>query len=56
MRQDKIYKYLDMNLDYTVSGIARISTMEYIDDILNAFDKMDPINSGTKYSTSPKHA
>ena len=44
-----------MNLDYTVSGIYRINIMEYMDDILTLFDKMDPINSGTKSSASPEN-
>ena len=35
----KIHKYLGMNLDYTVSEIARISILEYIYEILTEFDK-----------------
>ena len=48
-----IHKYLGMNLDYTFSGIVRISVLEYIDKILTAFDKTDPSNSGNKSSTAP---
>ena len=51
----KIHKYLVMNLDYTVSGIARISTLDYIDDILTAFEKMNPIKIGMKSGTSPEN-
>ena len=46
----KIHKYLGMNLDYTVSEIAIISMLNYIDEILTEFNKMDPSNSGTKSS------
>ena len=47
-----IHKYLGMTLDYTVSGISKISILEYIDEILNAFDKVDPSNSVTKSSAT----
>ena len=52
MIRGKIHKYLGMTLDYKVSGIARISMLEYIYEILTAFDKMDPSNSGTKSSAA----
>ena len=48
----KIQKYLGMNIDYTVSGISRISMMDYIDDILTSFDKIDTSNSVTKSSAA----
>ena len=51
--QGNIHKYIGTNLDYMVSGIARISMLEYIDDIMTAFNKMDPSNSVTKYSATP---
>ena len=38
--QGNIHKYLGMNLDYTVSGIARISVLKYIDEIMTEFEKM----------------
>ena len=51
--QGNIHKYIGTNLDYMVSGIARISMLEYIDDIMTAFNKMDPSNSVTKSSAEP---
>ena len=42
-----------MTLDYTVSGIARIGILEYIKEILTAFNKIYPNNSGTKSSAAP---
>ena len=53
MSQGKIQKYLGMTLDYTVSGISRISILDYIDEILAVFNKMDPSNSVTKSSAAP---
>jgi hypothetical protein len=35
----KIHKYLGMNLDYTVRGQVKITMFDYVDEILNAFDK-----------------
>ena len=49
----KIHKYLGMTVDYTISEIYRTSMLEYIDEILTAFEKMDPSNSGTKSSVAP---
>ena len=46
----KIQKYLGMTLYYTVSGVSRINMLEYIDEILTEFNKMDTRNSGTKSS------
>ena len=53
--QGKINKYLGMTMDHTVSGISRISILEYIDNILTAFDKMDPSNSSTKSSVATEN-
>ena len=53
--RSKIHKYLGMTVDYTVSGIARISMLEYIGELLTVFDKMDPSNCGTKSSTAPEN-
>ena len=50
----KIHKYLVMTLDYTVSEIARIIILEYIDEMLTALDKMDPSNSSTNSSAAPE--
>ena len=55
MSQVKNHKYLGMTLDYTVSGISRTSMLEYIDDILTSFNKMDPSNSGTKSSVASEN-
>ena len=49
----KIHKYLGMTLYCTVSGISTISMLDYIDEILNSFNKIYPSNSGTKCSAAP---
>ena len=51
----KIQKYLGMTLDYTVIGISIISMLEYIDEILTAFNKIDLINSGTWSSAATQN-
>ena len=55
VRGGNIHKYLGMTLDYTVSVISIISMLEYIDEILTEFDKIDPSNSGTKSSAEPEN-
>ena len=55
MIQGKIHRYLGMTLDYTANGISRICMMEYIDEILTAFKKMDQSISVTKYSVAPQN-
>jgi hypothetical protein len=49
----KIHKYLGMTLDYTVRGQVKITIFDYIDEILNAFDKAEPKGGGTKTSAAP---
>jgi hypothetical protein len=44
----KIHKYLGMNLYYTVRGQVKITMFDYVNEILNAFDKAEPNDGGTK--------
>ena len=55
MSRGKIQKYLGMTLYYTVSGVSRINMLEFIDEILTEFKKMDTRNSGTKSSAEPEN-
>jgi hypothetical protein len=48
-----VHKYLGMTLDYTVHGQVNISMFDYINKIINAFDKTEPKGSGTKSSAAP---
>jgi hypothetical protein len=49
----RVHKYLGMILDYTVRGQVNISMFDYIDKIINAFDKAEPMGGGTKSSAAP---
>jgi len=49
----KIHKYLGMTLDFTTHGQVKITMYNYVDEILEAFDKADPKASGTKTSAAP---
>jgi hypothetical protein len=49
----KVHKYLGMTLDYTVRGQVKITMFNYVNEILDAFDKADPRGRGTKSSAAP---
>ena len=49
----KIQKYFGMTLDYSVSGQVKITVIEYLMEILSAFEKVDPKATGTKTSAAP---
>jgi hypothetical protein len=40
--RDRIHKYLGMTLDYTVFGQVNILMFDYMNEIINAFDKAEP--------------
>ena len=48
----KVHRYLSMKLDYTTVGQAKIILLEYIDEILDDFDKAYPTGGGTKSSSA----
>jgi hypothetical protein len=49
----KIHTYLGMTLDYTTPGQVKISMIDYVSEILDAFDKAEPNGGGTKTSAAP---
>jgi hypothetical protein len=49
----RVHKYLGMTLDYTVHGQVNISMFDYVNKIINDFDKAEPKGGGTKSSTAP---
>jgi hypothetical protein len=51
--QGKIHKYLGMTLEYSVPGQVKITMLDYVNDILAAFDKAEPKGGGTKTSAAP---
>ena len=46
----KICKYLGMTLQYTEVGTVKVSMIDYIDEIIAAFDKADPRGIGINTS------
>jgi hypothetical protein len=49
----KVHKYLGMTLDYTKRGQVKISMLDYIEEILAAFEVAEPKASGVKSSAAP---
>jgi hypothetical protein len=49
----RVHKFLGMTLDYTIRGRVNISMFDYIDKIINAFDKAEPKGGGTMSSAAP---
>ena len=51
----KVHQYLGMTLDYSTDGVVKVSMFDYIDEILAAFDKVEPNGGGTKTSAAPEN-
>jgi hypothetical protein len=51
--RSRVHKYLGMALDYTICVQVNISMLNYIDEIIDAFDKAEPKGGGTKSSATP---
>ena len=49
----KFHNYIGMKLYYTTFGIVKINMLEYIEEIIDAFDKSDITGGGTKSSAAP---
>ena len=49
----KTHKYLGMNLDYSTTGEVKITMFDYIEEIIAAFDAVDPKAAGIKSSAAP---
>ena len=54
VRRGKVHKYLGMNLDFTTPKQVKITMLDYIQEILAAFDAADPKAAGTKSSAAPE--
>ena len=50
----KVHKYLGMILEYTTVDPVKIAMLDYIDEILDTFDKGDPTGGSTRSSASPE--
>ena len=51
----KVHKYLGMTLDYTLCGQVQITMIDFLDEVLIAFDKAEPKGGGTKTSAAPEN-
>jgi hypothetical protein len=49
----KIHKYLSMTLDYSTPGQVQVTMFDYVNEIIEAFDRVDPGGQGTKSSAAP---
>jgi hypothetical protein len=49
----RVHKYLGMTVDYTICGRVNILMLDYVDEIINAFDKAEPKEGGTRSSAAP---
>ena len=49
----KVHTYLGMTLDFTTPGQCKISMFDYVEEILDEFDKAEPKGAGTKISAAP---
>ena len=53
VNRGKFHKYLGMTLDYCTVGQVKITMLDYIDKILNTFDKADSTIDGNNSSAAP---
>ena len=51
----KVHTYLGMTLDYSMRGQVIVTMYDYIQEILEAFDKAEPKGMGTKSSAAPNN-
>ena len=49
----KVHKYLRMTLYYTTKGLCKVTMLDYIEEVINTFHKMDLKETGTKTSAAP---
>jgi hypothetical protein len=48
-----VHTYLGMKLDFTLPGRVKITMLDYVEEIIVAFEKADPEACGTKTSAAP---
>ena len=55
MIRGKVHEYLEMTLDYTVRGQARITMLSYNEEIIAAFNREYSKGKGKKSSDAPNN-
>ena len=53
LNHGKFHKYIGMTLDYTTVGQVKTTMLDYIDEVLDAFNKVNTTGGGTQSSNSP---
>ena len=55
VKRRKFHKYLGMILDYSTVDQLKITILDYIDELMDAFDEAGPMSGFTKSSTAPSN-
>ena len=55
VKRDKVHEYLGMTIDYSDAGQAKVTMLDYVEEIMTAFAKEIPKATGTKSSAAPKN-
>ena len=55
VKRGKVHEYLGMDINYSEPGQAKITILNYVEEILTAFAKADPKSTGTKSSAAPEN-
>ena len=53
VKRGKVHEYLGMTIDYSEPGQAKVTILNYVEEILTAFAKADPKATG-KSSAAPE--
>ena len=53
VNRGKVHKYIGVKLDYTTVDQVKITMLYYINEIIDAFYKLDPTGVVTKSSAAP---
>ena len=52
-KRGKVHEYLGMTINYSEPGQAKVTMLNYVEEILTDFDKADLKGTGTKCSAAP---
>ena len=55
VKRGKVHEYLGMTIDYSKPGQAKVTMLNYFEEILTAFAKSYPKATGTKSSAAPEN-
>ena len=55
VKRGKLNEYLGMTIDYSEPGQAKVTMLNYVEEILTAFAKANPKATGTKSSAAPEN-